>query len=285
SSFTFTGIPLNLTSWTAGTIVTTVCSKDGDAYRYGFNGQLKDNEWAGIGNHMSTEFRQYDSRLGRWLSVDPLMAKFPSWSPYVFAFDNPIQLNDPKGDAPPTIKEIYQYGKTHSLVFASLLTSARITETNYSDKISFGERTYTRNSSGYITLKKDNDIKFEVIQLSHELTNRKNILEINKAMQDVGSGKITPKEYATKLNKIEYEGEINQIKVAAEIGYIFKGKGMEKLNGLVSEYKKDNTIDLEKRLKVNESGTQEYEEAGQKIRDAVIKANSEENKTTDTTKK
>jgi len=51
STFTITAIPINFTTWTAGTIVTTVCSKDGDAYMYGFNTQQKVNEIAGIGNH------------------------------------------------------------------------------------------------------------------------------------------------------------------------------------------------------------------------------------------
>jgi hypothetical protein len=33
----------------------------------------------------------------RWLSIDPLAKEFPSWSPYVFANDNPIFFNDPTG--------------------------------------------------------------------------------------------------------------------------------------------------------------------------------------------
>jgi len=44
-------------------------------YRYGFNGMEKDDEVKGSGNSYTTEFRQYDPRLGRWMSLDPLMAK------------------------------------------------------------------------------------------------------------------------------------------------------------------------------------------------------------------
>lgn len=66
-------------------------------YRYGFNGQEKDNEVKGNGNSYTTEFRQYDPRLGRWLSLDPLAYKFPWQSPYA-AFDNdPISKTDPNG--------------------------------------------------------------------------------------------------------------------------------------------------------------------------------------------
>ncbi|MEZ4929190.1 MAG: hypothetical protein R2777_04175 [Chitinophagales bacterium] len=35
-------------------------------YRFGFNGMEKDDEVSGDGNQYTTEFRQYDPRLGRW---------------------------------------------------------------------------------------------------------------------------------------------------------------------------------------------------------------------------
>ncbi|WP_341903540.1 RHS repeat-associated core domain-containing protein [Fluviicola taffensis] len=66
-------------------------------YRYSFNGMEKDDEVKGGGNSYTTEFRQYDPRLGRWLTIDPLSQNFPWQSPYV-AFDNkPIVMDDPKG--------------------------------------------------------------------------------------------------------------------------------------------------------------------------------------------
>lgn len=42
--------------------------------------------------------RMYDPRLGRWLAVDPLDAKYPSLSPYSFAGNTPIMANDPDGE-------------------------------------------------------------------------------------------------------------------------------------------------------------------------------------------
>jgi len=59
-----------------------------------------DPEVKGDGNSYTTEFRQYDPRLGRWLSLDPLMQKFPSVSPYVAFANNPIWYSDPYGLAP-----------------------------------------------------------------------------------------------------------------------------------------------------------------------------------------
>ena len=72
-------------------------TETGGGYRYKFNGMEADDEIKGSGNSYTTEFRQYDSRVGRWLTVDPLTQSFPFQSPYI-AFDNsPILLVDPKG--------------------------------------------------------------------------------------------------------------------------------------------------------------------------------------------
>ena len=39
----------------------------------------------------------YDTRLSRWLSIDPLVAKYPFASPYNFVLNNPINAIDPDG--------------------------------------------------------------------------------------------------------------------------------------------------------------------------------------------
>src|SRR5690554_7648851 len=68
-----------------------------DGYRYGFNGMEKDDNIKGEGNSYTTEFRQYDPRVGRWLSIDPLAAEMPSWSSYNYTFNNPLFYTDPDG--------------------------------------------------------------------------------------------------------------------------------------------------------------------------------------------
>ena len=70
------------------------------AYRYGFNGMETDPEVKGeFGNHYTTYFRQYDPRVGRWWSNDPVVH---SWeSPYVAFHDNPAYFSDPLGNDPP----------------------------------------------------------------------------------------------------------------------------------------------------------------------------------------
>lgn len=64
-------------------------------YRYGFNGVEKDDEVKGDGNSYNTDFRMYDPRVGRWLSIDPITHPFQS--PYTAFNDNPIYFSDPSG--------------------------------------------------------------------------------------------------------------------------------------------------------------------------------------------
>ena len=45
----------------------------------------------------STEYRFFDPRLGRWMSLDPLMDQFPWMSPFVGMDNNPISMTDPLG--------------------------------------------------------------------------------------------------------------------------------------------------------------------------------------------
>jgi len=54
-------------------------------YRYGFQGQESDNEIKGSGNSINFKFRMHDPRLGRFLSIDPLVASYPWNSPYAFS--------------------------------------------------------------------------------------------------------------------------------------------------------------------------------------------------------
>ena len=68
-----------------------------ESYRRGFNGMEKDDEVKGGGNSYTTEFRQYDARVGRWSSRDSKESKYPMDSPFM-AFGNcPISVIDGDG--------------------------------------------------------------------------------------------------------------------------------------------------------------------------------------------
>ena len=55
------------------------------SYRYGFQGQENDNEVKGEGNSVNYKYRMHDPRIGRFLSIDPLAAKYPHNGPYNFS--------------------------------------------------------------------------------------------------------------------------------------------------------------------------------------------------------
>ncbi|WP_264559111.1 hypothetical protein [Flavobacterium sp. N2270] len=55
------------------------------AYRYGFQGQEKDDEIKGEGNSLNYTFRMHDPRVGRFFATDPLFRKYPHNSVYAFS--------------------------------------------------------------------------------------------------------------------------------------------------------------------------------------------------------
>jgi RHS repeat-associated protein len=66
-----------------------------EGYRYGFNGMEKESET--FEGAYDFGARILDTRLGRWLSVDPLVYEQPNWSPYKAMKDNPNYFVDPDG--------------------------------------------------------------------------------------------------------------------------------------------------------------------------------------------
>ena len=119
---------------------------------FAYNGMLKDDEIQGVGNSYTTEFRQYDARLGRWLSRDGKEDKYPGISTYNFSLNNPLIFVDPDGkDARYTVQKnenggglisiettVHLYGKDASIdvadranqSFSNLKNTATYTHSN-----------------------------------------------------------------------------------------------------------------------------------------------------------
>ncbi len=72
-------------------------SYNSEKYRYGFNGMEKDDEVKGNGNSLTFKYRIHDTRLGRFLSVDPLFSSYPWNSTYAFAENRPVDGMDLEG--------------------------------------------------------------------------------------------------------------------------------------------------------------------------------------------
>ncbi len=67
------------------------------SYRYGFQGQEKDDEIKGNGNSINYKFRMHDPRVGRFFAVDPLSPQYPHYTPYSFSGNKVIAFMELEG--------------------------------------------------------------------------------------------------------------------------------------------------------------------------------------------
>lgn len=68
-----------------------------DSYRYGFQGQEKDDEIKGEGKSYDYGARMYDPRVGRWFASDPLEQHYNNISTYAYVANTPLTAKDPDG--------------------------------------------------------------------------------------------------------------------------------------------------------------------------------------------
>ncbi|MGV9004116.1 RHS repeat-associated core domain-containing protein [Flavobacterium sp.] len=66
-------------------------------YRYGFQGQEKDDEIKGEGNSLNYTFRMHDPRVGRFFATDPLEENYSWNSPYAFSSNRVIDAIELEG--------------------------------------------------------------------------------------------------------------------------------------------------------------------------------------------
>jgi len=121
-------------------------SYNSNSYRYGFNNQENIDEIYSVnGSYVDFDFRGYNSRLGRFISADPLIIneqEYPWYTPYQFAGNKPIQYVDLYGLQEGDAKELKFYGKaklTSGKIGVKVTLFGVTLEVNYSTEGSVGQ--------------------------------------------------------------------------------------------------------------------------------------------------
>jgi RHS repeat-associated protein len=121
----------------------------GTSYRYGFNGQETDNEVKGFQNQQDYGMRIYDPRIGRFLSVDPVMKDYES--PYSAFGNNPINIIDPDG------------ADTISLNRTTTIRHFKGSSDGHSDNLVTPSRAYMTESGEIVITKAEGNDVFRIV--------------------------------------------------------------------------------------------------------------------------
>ncbi len=170
-------------------------------YRFGFNGQEKDDEISGVGNSYTAEFWQYDPRLGRRWNTDPVVK---SWeSSYACFAGNPIFMIDPNGDN----ADEWDYDvKNRSLTWVSDKGGNKTQHVNVINKgEKLGEASVEGNQVHVYKLRNDVVVTGKDWNFNDETYNSKSNYEYSKREWEVRKtllgGRLSPIGRAIKLNE------------------------------------------------------------------------------------
>ena len=176
------------------------------AYRYGFNGQEKDNEVSGEGNSNTAEFWQYDTRLGRRWNLDPKPQI--SISDFATFGNNPIKFNDILGD------EFDKKSSKHVDAYEKKLGERKAEINKAMDKVEaeFDKAKVGADVSGLVNQYKElSRSKDEVTAAENELNEMKKSPQLFKVRDNFAKGQGGVTQYKGNAVLIRFDGDFSSI--------------------------------------------------------------------------
>jgi RHS repeat-associated protein len=206
-------------------------------YRYCFNGMEKDDEVKGIGNSIEFRERIYDSRLGKFLSIDALSKELPWNSSYAFAENRTIEGIDFEGNEYTPYIEKYQYKSVSSgwdvlSNFNGFLKNVGADIYNSSSSIcnavsSTAVNTYNNGASNTVhkiggkAQQVYSNVKTTVVAGVNDIASK----SLKQNLKDAGSSFLNPANYELPA-ELALGGMVSKLKVpylaAAEMGITFE---------------------------------------------------------------
>lgn len=163
---------------------------NGSSYRYGMNGQEKDDEIVGSGNIYTAEYWEYDARTGRRWNTDPVTRGWES--PYATYGGNPILNVDPNG--------------------ADWFKNEKTGETKWNESTGKqGEQVSIKGSEDTWTNLGTEMLEFsgEKLTYSWQTANKDGSLKVNSISYDAvsGKGEMDPNDYWKMRKTFDYSLE------------------------------------------------------------------------------